>query len=188
MNILLAETALASGQTLQLVQGDITVEATDAIVNAANKVLQHGAGVAGAIVRRGGEIIQKESDTWVREHGPVRYAVPAWTTAGALSCRFVIHAVGPAWGDGDEDAKLAAAVRGSLNVAAGLNLASIALPAISTGIFGFPAQRAARVIFTALREHLSANPDSPLKRIRLVVYDELTSAAFVRVWHDYFDA
>ncbi len=169
-------------------QGDITLETTDAIVNAANKMLQHGAGVAGAIVRRGGAVIQKESDTWVREHGPVSHAIPAWTTAGSLSCRFVIHAVGPAWGDGNEDAKLAAAVGGSLKVAQGLHLASIALPAISTGIFGFPAERAARVIFTALREHLSANPDSPLKRIRLVVFDELTSAAFLRVWHDHFDA
>jgi len=145
VNTVLAETVLASGQIFQLVQGDITAETTDAIVNAANRALRHGAGVAGAILRRGGEVIQQESDAWVREHGPVSHAEPAWTSGGALPCRYVIHAVGPVWGDaqkpgagGDEDAKLAAAVTGSLSVAESLGLKSISLPAISTGVFGFP--------------------------------------------------
>ncbi len=193
MNTLLVETALPSGQTLQLVQGDITAEQVDAIVNAANEYLQHGGGVAWAILRRGGEIIQQESDEWVRTHGPVSHAAPAWTSAGALPCRYVIHAVGPVWGDtqsagagGDEDAKLAAAVGGSMKAAEGLSLSSIAMPALSTGIFGFPKERAAGVILSAIRNHFSENPASTLKQVCIVLYDQATVDAFLKIWHDYF--
>ena len=184
MNSLLHETVLPSGQTVQLAQGDITAETTDAIVNAANAHLRHGAGVAGAILRRGGETIQRESDAWVQSHGPVSHAAPAWTSSGNLPCRIVIHAVGPVWGDGDEDAKLAAAVTGSLHVADELRLASIAFPAISTGIFGFPKERAAGVMFASIREYL-AKP-SGLKLVRLVLYDPATITAFEKAWHDHF--
>lgn len=187
MNILLNETGLASGQTLQLVRGDITTETTDAIVNAANVYLQHGGGVAGAIVRRGGVIIQQESDAWVRTHGPASHATPAWTSAGNLLARYVIHAVGPVWGEGDEEAKLAAAVAGSLEVAEKLKLKSVAMPAISTGIFGFPKERAARVIFTAIQGYFRAHP-SGLKLIKLVLNDEPTAEIFKKTWHDYFSA
>lgn len=144
MNCLLDETVLPSGQTLQFVQGDITAESTDAIVNAANKHLQHGAGVAGAILRRGGQVIQRESDAWIQAHGNVSHAAPAWTSGGNLACRIVIHAVGPVWGDGDEEKKLANAIIGSLRLADELGLHSIAFPAISTGIFGFPKERGGR--------------------------------------------
>jgi O-acetyl-ADP-ribose deacetylase (regulator of RNase III) len=130
MNTIQVEVTLPSGQTLQLVQGDITIEQVDAIVNAANEHLQHGGGVAWAILRRGGEVIQEESDAWVRAHGAVSHAAPAWTSGGRLPCRYVIHAVGPVWGDGDEDAKLAAAITGSLRVADELKCATIALPAL----------------------------------------------------------
>ncbi len=185
MNTVLIETTLPSGQTLQLVQGDITAETTDAIVNAANEHLQHAGGLAWAIVRRGGEIIQKESDEWVRTHGLVSHAEPAWTSGGNLPCRYVIHAVGPVWGDtqragagtqragagGEEDAKLAAAVSGSMRAAERLGLSSLALPALSTGIFGFPKARAVGVIFSAIRDHFSANPASTLKQVRIVLYD-----------------
>src|SRR5512136_621890 len=119
MNVLLIETQLPSGQILQLIKGDITVEKTDAIVNAANRYLQHGAGVAGAILHRGGPVIEEESEAWLRLHGPVSHAEPAWTSGGNLSCRFVIHAVGPVWDNPDsasasdeKDAELAAAVKG----------------------------------------------------------------------------
>lgn len=123
---------------LQLVEGDITTAKVDAIVNAANAHLQHGGGVAGIISRKGGPVIQRESDLWVREHGSVRHAEPAVTSGGSLPCRYVLHAVGPVWGEGDEDRKLAEAVTGSLRAADQLELTSIAFPAISTGIFGFP--------------------------------------------------
>ena len=182
MNNLLHETVLSAGQTLQLVRGDITAETTDAIVNAANQYLQHGAGVAGAILRRGGPAIQRESDAWVQKHGPVSHLAPAWTSGGNLGCRIVIHAVGSVWGDGDEEFKLANAIRGSLRLADELGLASIAFPAISTGIFGFPKERAAGVMFASIREYLEK--PSGLKLVRLVLYDPATITAFEKAWHD----
>jgi O-acetyl-ADP-ribose deacetylase (regulator of RNase III) len=187
MNTVLAEKVVLSGPTLQLVRGDIIAEETGAIVNAANEYLQHGAGVAGAIVRRGGPDIQRESNEWVKAHGPVSHAEPAWTSGGNLPCRYVIHAVGPVWGDGDEDAKLTEAVRGSLKVAAELKLESISFPAISTGIFGFPRERAAGIIFTAVREYFASAP-SAIKLVRIVLYDRTTSEVFEKIWHDYFGA
>lgn len=88
------------GQRLEIAQGDITAEDVEAIVNAANAMLQHGGGVAGVISRKGGPQIQEESNAWVREHGPVTHANPAYTRAGRLPFRFIIHAVGPVWGEG----------------------------------------------------------------------------------------
>jgi len=181
------ETVLPSGQTFQLVEGDITSEAVDAIVNAANQYLQHGEGVAGAILRKGGPVIRHESNAWVQIHGPVSHAEPAWTSGGNLPCRYVIHAVGPVWGDGEEDAKLTAALIGSLKIADELNMESIALPAISTGIFGFPKERAAKVLFTAVRDYFSVH-QSCLKLVKLVLYDESTVIVFKKAWHDYFSA
>ena len=161
MNEIVREGNLPGGRTLQIVRGDLTEEQVDAIVNAANAQLQHGGGVAGAISRRGGPQIQEESNTWVRRFGPVPHARPAHTHAGKLPCRYVIHAVGPVWGSGDEDAKLAAAVQGSLQVAGQLGLISIAMPAISTGIFGFPVERAARVMLQAVRRILRRSHFQP---------------------------
>jgi O-acetyl-ADP-ribose deacetylase (regulator of RNase III) len=184
MNRVILESLAPSGQRLQLVQGDLTEEGVDAIVNAANSALAHGGGVAGAIARKGGSQIQEESVRWVQEHGPVRHAEPAYTRAGRLPCRYVIHAVGPVWGEGDEDAKLSAAVSGSLALADQLRLASLALPAISTGIFGFPKERAARLILAAIQDYLRQNPASGLKQIRLVLYDQPTLEAFQNAWKD----
>ncbi len=181
MNKVLLDRRLPGGQTIQIVHGDLTAEATDAIVNAANAHLQHGAGVAGAIVRAGGPVVQEESDAWVRAHGPVSHEHPAWTSGGRLEARYVIHAVGPVWGDGDEDTKLGSAVRGSLEVADRLRLGSIALPAISTGIFGFPKDRAARVMLSAIEEYFASTP-SGLKVVRIVLFDDATVRAFTAVW------
>src|SRR5574340_23751 len=138
MGAVLREHLLGNGGRLQLVEGDITAEQVDAIVNAANSHLLHGGGLAGALVRHGGDVIQQESNAWVRAHGPVSHTRPAWTSAGRLPARYILHAVGPVWGEGDEDSKLSAAVQGSLSLADELGLVSLALPAISTGIFGFP--------------------------------------------------
>ena len=184
MNSLLHESVLPSGQIIQLVRGDITAETTDAIVNAANAHLQHGAGVAGAILRQGGQAIQSESRAWIQTHGPVSHAAPAWTSGGNLPCRIVIHAVGPVWGDGDEDSKLGDAVTGSLRMADELKLVSIAFPALSTGIFGFPKERAAGVMFKAIREYLEKT--TGLKLVRLVLYDASTITSFEKAWHDHF--
>ena len=183
MNNVLKERKLPTGQTIQIVQGDITTEEVDAIVNAANEHLQHGGGVAWAISKKGGRVIQQESDAWIREHGPVSHSAPAWTSGGDLPAKYVIHAVGPVWGDGGEDKKLSDAVTGSLHVADQLKCESIAMPAISTGIFGFPKDRAARLIFTAIENFFeSATPS--LKVIKILLYDQPTVEVFLDVWQN----
>jgi O-acetyl-ADP-ribose deacetylase len=175
------ERVLSAGQTIQIVQGDLTTETTDAIVNAANEHLSHGGGVAWAIVRGGGEIIQQESDEWIRVHGTVSHAHPAWTSGGHLPMKYVIHAVGPVWGDGNEDEKLGAAVNGSLEVADELKCSSISFPAISTGIFGFPKERAAHVMFSTIENYFSHH-QSGIKLVRLVLFDEATINAYLETW------
>lgn len=185
MNTVLTEHALPTGQTIQIVQGDITIEEVDAIVNAANEQLQHGGGVAWAISKKGGPAIQKESNGWIRQHGPVSHARPAWTSGGLLSAKYVIHAVGPVWGEGDEDNKLALAVTGSLVVADELKCSSIALPAISTGIFGFPKDRAASIIYLAIEKCFAeGNSVSGIKIVKLVLYDRPTVDVFIKTWQD----
>lgn len=182
MNTILVERNFPTGQTIQIVQGDITIEEVDAIVNAANEFLQHGGGVAWTISKQGGLAIQNESDAWVREHGRVSHSNPAWTSGGHLPAKYVIHAVGPAWGDGDEDNKLEAAVTGSLRVADELKCSSVALPAISTGIYGFPKDRAARIIFSAIEKYFAEKSSLGLKTVKLVLYDQPTVDAFLQSW------
>ncbi len=181
MNTVLLERTLQTGQTIQIVQGDITTEKVDAIVNAANEHLQHGGGVAWAISKKGGSAIQQESDAWIRQHGPVSHSAPAWTSGGLLPAKYVIHAVGPVWGSGDDDKKLAEAVTGSLRVADELKCESIAMPAISTGIFGFPKDRAAGIIFGSIEKYFESNSSS-LKLVKLTLFDQATVDAFVKVW------
>lgn len=182
MSNILREKTLPGGQKLQIVQGDLTLEAVDAIVNAANRELQHGGGVAWAIARQGGEAIQRESDSWVRQHGPVSHAEPAFTSGGKLPCKYVLHAVGPVWGEGDEDAKLAAAITGSLRRADELQLESLALPAISTGIFGFPKDRAAKIILAEIEKYFAEAKKSGLKLVRVTLFDQPTIDAFLGEW------
>lgn len=182
----MTERRLPGGRKLQIVRGDLTQEHVDAIVNAANAHLQHGGGVAGAIARLGGPQIQAESEAWVQRFGPVAHARPAHTHAGRLPCRYVIHAVGPVWDSGNEDVKLAEAVQGSLQVAEQLGLVSIAMPAISTGIFGFPAERAAQVMLQAVRNHFEENEDSSLEILRLVFIDAQIQSAFLEALDSVF--
>jgi O-acetyl-ADP-ribose deacetylase (regulator of RNase III) len=127
---------------VRIVRGDLTEAPVDAIVNAANSHLRHGGGVAGAIVRKGGRIIQEESDRI--GHVPVGEA--AITSAGSLPAGYVIHTVGPRWGEGDEETKLRSAVKSTLALAEGRGFTRIAMPAISAGIFGFPKRRCAQLI------------------------------------------
>jgi len=183
MNTILLEKKLTPNQTIQIVQGDITTEDVDAIVNAANEHLQHGGGVAWAISKKGGPAIQKESDEWIRQHGPVTHSHPAWTSGGLLPTKYVVHAVGPVWGDGDEDNKLALAVTGSLCVAEELKCSSIALPAISTGIFGFPKDRAAGIIFSTIEKYFQNNA-SNLKVVKIILFDQATIDVFLKIWQE----
>ena len=181
-NQVLQKIEFASGQVLSLIHGDLTAQEVDAIVNAANPRLRHGGGVAAIILRRGGPVINQESKDWLRENGPVSHEEPAYTSGGNLDCQYVIHAVGPIWGRGDEDQKLMAAITESLRRAEVLDLKSIAFSAIGTGIFGFPKKRAAKVFYQALKNYFNEHPESPLKDVRMVVYDDLTTEAFAKVW------
>jgi len=184
MNSILVEKKFALGQSLQIVQGDITIEEVDAIVNAANEQLAHGGGVAWAISKKGGPKIQAESDAWVRKHGQVSHAHPAWTSGGALPAKYVIHAVGPVWINGrdDEDQKLQDAVAGSLQVADELKCESISMPAISTGIFGFPKDRAAGIIFETIGDYFDKHESSTVNVVRIVLFDQSTIDAFLKQW------
>lgn len=182
MSQILVEQVISTGQTIQIVQGDLTEEQVDAIVNAANEHLQHGGGVAWAISKKGGTVIQKESDAWIQQHGRVPHSSPAWTSGGQLPVKYVIHAVGPVWGDGDEDRKLELAVAGSLHVADELKCVSIAMPAISTGIFGFPKERAAKIIFMSIEKYFAENITSELNIVKLVLFDQPTIDVFMQAW------
>lgn len=163
-----------SGKTVQLVQGDLTERDVDAIVNAANSYLQHGGGVAGAIVRKGGQIIQEESN----KIGFVPVGNAAITGAGKLPCKYVIHAVGPRMGEGDENNKLKNAVLNSLRLSSEKGLMSISLPAISSGIFGFPKDRCAEILVREALNYIKENPKSSLELIEFCVYDDLTMEYF----------
>jgi O-acetyl-ADP-ribose deacetylase (regulator of RNase III) len=159
---------------VELVEGDITELDVDAIVNAANEHLQLGSGVAGAIRRKGGPSIQEECN---RISGtPVGTAVV--TGAGNLKAKHVIHAVGPRWGEGEEDRKLAAAVRSSLALADRRGFKSIALPALSTGVFGFPLDRAARVMLTEI--HRYPQGGTKLDRVVICLFGEEAFEVFKR--------
>jgi len=165
-----------SNKALRLVQGDITGRDVDAIVNAANSHLKHGGGVAGAIVRKGGHVIQEESD----RIGYVAVGNAAVTGAGKLPARFVIHAVGPRMGEGDEDNKLKNAVLNSLMLASGKGLKSISLPAISSGIFGFPKDRCAEILVREAANYLKENKKTSLELIEFCIFDDLTMEFFER--------
>jgi O-acetyl-ADP-ribose deacetylase len=148
---------LGNNKILRLVKGDITERNVDAIVNAANSYLKHGGGVAAAIVRKGGAIIQEESDNIVTSRGLVPVGLAVITTAGNLPCKAVIHVVGPRLGEGDEDYKLRKAVRSSLLLASEKGFKSISMPAISSGIFGFPKDRCAKILVEESKTFLQGN-------------------------------
>jgi O-acetyl-ADP-ribose deacetylase (regulator of RNase III) len=161
-----------SNTIIELVQGDITELNTDAIVNAANSQLQHGGGVAWAIANKGGPSIQRESDKL--RYCPVGNAVI--TTAGTLKAKYVIHAVGPRMGEGDEDAKLKNATLSALKLADKHKLKSIAFPAISTGIYKFPVDRCADIMLNATMEY--CNKETDLQKVVYCLYDANTFKIF----------
>jgi O-acetyl-ADP-ribose deacetylase (regulator of RNase III) len=159
---------------VELTKGDITALEVDAIVNAANEHLQLGGGVAGAIRRRGGPTIQEECDRI--GHCSVGGAVV--TGAGELPARWVIHAVGPVWrgGGAGEERLLASAIRSSLERAEQVGAKSVALPALSTGVFGFPVDRAADISMGEARRFASGARS--VERIIFCLFDDRALAAF----------
>ncbi len=157
---------------LELTEGDITEMQTDAIVNAANAQLVLGGGVAGAIRKKGGPKIQQECN----KIGGTFVGGAVITTGGNLKAKYVIHAVGPRMGEGNEDEKLKNATLNSLKVADENNLKSIAFPAISTGIFGFPIQQCADTMLTTAIDYLKSQTN--LQRIVFCLFGKESYQVF----------
>lgn len=145
---------IVKSSKIRLVQGDITELDTDVIVNAANAQLIMGGGVAGAIRRKGGPKIQEECN---KIGGTFGAGAAVITTGGNLKANYVIHAVGPRMGEGNEDEKLRNATLNSLKLMDEKKLKTIAFPAISTGIFGYPIDRCAKIMISTSKEYLGSN-------------------------------
>lgn len=148
-----------SGTTLKVISLDITEDNVDAIVNAANSELAHGGGVAGAIVRKGGYKIQEESNEIVTQNGPVKTGTAVITSGGNLKAKYVIHVVGPVWGEGEEHKKLKNAVESVLKLAQENNIKTFSIPAISCGIYGFPKKEGTKIIVSTIRKYIQNNPN-----------------------------
>lgn len=165
---------------IKLVQGDITEQETDAIVNAANSALAGGGGVDGAIHRAGGPAIMEECRRIIAQIGRLETGKAVVTTGGRLKARYVIHAVGPVWRGGNkgEAELLASAYQESLRLASDYGLKSISFPSISTGAYGYPVMEAAGVALRAVIDFLRHNETS-LEEVYFVLYDARTFNAYV---------
>lgn len=169
---------------IEVIKSDITTLDVEAIVNPANNALMHGGGLAAAIVHRGGQIIQQES----KKIGYVPTGSAVYTQGGHLKANYVIHAVGPRYKDGNsgEKEKLESAVLASLNIADKLKLKSIALPAISSGIFGYPIQESSKVIIDSIVHFLETKEndkqETSLEKIEVCLFDDETFKEFDKVF------
>ena len=161
---------------IRILQGDLTAQDADAIVNAANNDLQLGGGVAGAIRRKGGPAIQEECDRL----GPIPLGEAAVTRGGNLKARYVIHAASMRLGEPTSEANLRASTRNSLLRAKELGIRTIALPAVGTGIAGFPMRRCAEVMLEETAAHLAG--ETSLQEVRFVLYDRPAYDVFLDVW------
>ena len=164
------------GRTLELALGDITEQPLDAIINAANSQLAGGGGVDGAIHRRGGPAIMAETANRYPAGCPTGSAVI--TAAGNLPARHVIHAVGPRWSGGGagEPDQLASAYRTALALASEHRCKSVALPALSCGVYGYPVDHASRIALATSRSFLEQDPRVEL--VRFVLFSEGILGAF----------
>ena len=164
--------------TVVAVPGDITTMPVTAIVNAANPELMHGGGVALAIAVAGGDAIDEESRGWVAENGPLRPGIAALTSAGRMPSEYVIHVAGPIHTQGqDNETLLAAAVIGALETATEIEAETVAMPAISAGIYGYPPEEACQIIAESAAAYLS-EVESPMRCVRLVGYDAAMTERF----------
>ena len=168
-----------NGVKLHLIQGDITQQSTDAIVNAANSSLMGGGGVDGAIHRAGGPAILDECKQIVSRQGRLPTGKAVMTTGGNLKAKYVIHTVGPVWHGGNqgEPELLASAYRESLKQATEKKLSSISFPSISTGIYGYPVNQGAKVAIGSVIAFLHQGTTS-LQQVVFVLFDARTFAAY----------
>jgi len=174
-----AREVMVNQARLAIIQGDITKQATDAIVNAANPGLMGGGGVDGAIHRAGGPAILEECKQIVTEQGRLPTGKAVITTGGNLPAKHVIHTVGPIWQGGNkgEAALLESAYRESLKLAAEQKLTSVSFPSISTGAYGYPVAEAARVAIRAVVSFLTEQTTS-VKDVVFVLFDSRTYQAY----------
>lgn len=156
-----------------MVRGNLLEEPVDAIVNAANGALAHAGGVASLISRAAGPALQKESDALVRTHGVFETGSAVSTTAGNLPFKGVIHAIGPRFGEGDEENKIFKAISSALSVAIEKGWNSVSFPAVSAGIFAVPLE-------TCARAYVRAGRASPLRKVRLCLRDQPVIDAVLR--------
>jgi O-acetyl-ADP-ribose deacetylase (regulator of RNase III) len=172
------EIVITDSITLRLVVSDITARSVDAIVNPANSNLKHGGGVAGAIVKRGGITIQEESD----KIGFVPVGTSVVTSSGALPCKGIIHTVGPRMGEGNEDDKLRKAICSCLDICSKSGFKSISIPAISTGIFGFPKEKCAKILVREAFDYLMriSTASAKINLVEFCVIDSVTLEYFDR--------
>jgi O-acetyl-ADP-ribose deacetylase (regulator of RNase III) len=169
---------IIGGKTLELIQGDITEQESDAIVNPANTHLQMGGGAAGAIRKKGGKGIQDECDGI----GNIAVGEAVITGGGDLKAAHVIHAVGPRMGEGEEDSKLISATLNSLKIADENSLKTLVFPAISTGIFGYPLDRCAVVMLNTTANYLEG--ETGLEKVTFCLLDSLALEKFEKVLSD----
>ncbi|HEY3250323.1 MAG TPA: macro domain-containing protein [Ignavibacteria bacterium] len=173
---------------VEVTKGDITMLEVEAIVNPANNGLVHAGGLAASIVKRGGQIIQQES----RKIGYVTTGSAAITQGGHLKAKHVIHAVGPRYKDGKsgEAEKLASAVKSSIDIAEKKKLKTLAIPAISSGIFGYPIKESAKIIVDTVVEHLNSfkkeKKETTLEKVVLCLFDEETFNIFEKELEKHF--
>ena len=172
------EALVVAGTAVSARQADLTRQEVDAVVNAANEYLTHGGGLAAAIVTAGGWEIQEESDRWVAEHGPLSPGVAAVTGGGRMPARMVIHVAGPRYRAGqDNEGLLRTAVRAALDAALERKCRTVAMPAISAGIFGYPLGEAADKIASECVAWAGEHPGA-LGEIRLVGFNKAAEEAF----------
>ena len=170
------EIKIKGGRVLTLVEGDITERNVDVIVNPANSYLQHGGGIASTIVRKGGSIIQEESD----KIGFVQVGSSTITSSGILPCKAIIHTVGPRMGEGNENEKLSKAINSCLELCLRKGFESISIPAISSGIFGFPNDKCAKILVNETISFLKNLEDSSagIKLVEFCILGKDTLQAF----------
>lgn len=157
---------------IDVIKGDITKQEVDAVVNAANSSLMGGGGVDGAIHRAGGPKILEECRKIIARQGTCNTGEAVITTGGRLPAKYVIHTVGPVWrgGENHEAEKLSDCYKNSLKLAVEYKIETIAFPNISTGVYGYPKQEAAKVAIASVMDYLKKNP--PIKLVRFVCFDD----------------
>ncbi len=171
---------------IEILKGDITMLDVEAIVNPANNALMHGGGLAAAIVHRGGQIIQQES----KKIGYVPTGSAVYTQGGHLKAKHVIHAVGPRYKDGKsgEKEKLENAVKSALDISVKLKLKSVALPAISSGIFGYPIEDSSKIILDSIVNFLETREneksETSLEKVIVCLYDDKTLKVFEKSFNN----